>query len=90
MTDPRLVRPLWRGRMLWAAYRATAPAGLLGADHNQKAPALRRSFGRRVRAVGLLALIVPRWIPSTPATPIPTGGDHPAVAVTLWPEEAAR
>lgn len=79
--------PPKRGAFLWAAYWATRPTGVLGLDANEPRTSLLRRVTRRVLQAGLLALIVPRWIHTSTPKPLDVGGDHLAVAVTLWPNK---
>jgi hypothetical protein len=59
--------------------------GILGADFNTHGPTLDRMFARQVRAIGVLALLVPADIPCSTARAVDIGSDHPAVDVLLWP-----
>lgn len=75
-----------RAWVTWGPYMARAPWGVLGFDANKRRPALVARFpGRNVRQIGVLTVIVPRYIPVTKARSLDVGGDHKAVAVTLWP-----
>lgn len=58
--------------------------GVFGGDLNTAAPLLRRRVTRKVRAVGVLGLLVPRWIPCSPPEPVDIGSDHMAVDVVLY------
>lgn len=66
--------------------------GILGADFNQRPDELERRFLRQVRGVrgDVLALLVPRHIPCSPARPVDIGSDHPAVDVVLWPDRKEK
>lgn len=75
--------PRARARFM-AVFRALGRQ-VSGADFNLRARAIARLTGRKVRAVGVLAITVPWWIPASNATGIDVDGDHLAVEVTLWP-----
>lgn len=70
----------------WAAYMAKAPGGVLGFDGNKARKAIRARFpSKKIRQVGLLAIVIPRHIPASPVRAIDVDGDHKAAATTLWP-----
>lgn len=58
--------------------------GVFGGDLNTPSPLLRRRVTRKVRAVGVLGLLVPRWIPCSPPAPVDIKSDHPSVDVVLY------
>lgn len=87
-----------RGKRMWAGHappprapRArslfvrTVPTlrGLAGADFNLHPDALRNTFTRKVRAIGVLGLVIPRGLRATPAAPCEIGSDHLAVDVLV-------
>jgi len=80
--------PPKRAWLRWPAYMAAAPGGVVGADFNKWARAVKVRFPRRVvrqPSRELLGIVIPKRIPSTRARRLDVGGDHHAVAVTLWP-----
>lgn len=83
--------PSWAPRSRSAFIRRIATVGgiRLG-DMNYARRALARLLpGITVRVVGVIAAMVPTWIPSSKATAIPENkladADHAGVIVTLWP-----
>lgn len=68
--------------------RSVDAAAIVGGDLNVgRRWALRLFGGKRVHSAGVLHLAAPRWIPQTRARRIDVGSDHPAVLVTLWPNQ---
>lgn len=68
--------------------------GIRGGDLNLPGRIVARWVtGARIRSVGVLALAVPAWIPSTPARRVPAellaDADHDGVDCVLWPEGSA-
>lgn len=56
-----------------------------GGDLNVIGHVVARLFGRRVFTIGVLHLIVSRWIPAEGPAPVDHGSDHKGVDVLLWP-----
>lgn len=56
-----------------------------GGDLNVLHRIAARLFARRVYSIGVLHLVVSRWIPARGPHPVDHGSDHPGVDVLLWP-----
>lgn len=56
-----------------------------GGDLNVAGRVAARLFARRVYSIGVLHLVVSRWIPAVGPAPVDHGSDHPGVDVLLWP-----
>lgn len=78
--------PPKRAWHLWLAYVALTPRGIVGADWNKRRDDVAKRFRRRPRMVGLLGVLVPKWIPSTKAKGVSVQADHRVPVLTLWPE----
>lgn len=75
--------PRSRGEFMRKFLRVAAR--IAGGDFNLRQRFLARLTGRRVQAVGVLALMTRRWIRVSRARGVDIGSDHPAVHVCLWP-----
>lgn len=56
-----------------------------GGDMNVPGKVAAALFGRRVFSIGVLHLVVSRWIPARGPEPVDHGSDHKGVDVLLWP-----
>lgn len=77
-------------RAAFMARLAATRAGIKGGDLNLRSRAVGRLLGGVVRSVGVLHIIVAPWQASSKPRPVNVGGDHAAVAVTLFPKRARR
>lgn len=75
--------PKARARFLGVFKNVTVP--IKGGDMNVPGKVARTIFRRRVYSIGVLHLVVARWIPATGPTPVDHGSDHKGVDVLLWP-----
>lgn len=60
-------------------------ARVRGGDLNVAARVAATVFRQRVFTIGVLHLVVARWIPAKGPEPVDHGSDHPGVDVVLWP-----
>lgn len=75
--------PIGRGRFL-AALRALT--GIRAGDYNVSSSTARRTFVlAKVKSVGVLHIVIPRWIRTAGPHRLDVGSDHLALDVVLWP-----
>jgi len=60
-------------------------APVKGGDMNVPGKIARTLFRRRVLSIGVLHLVLARWIPAQGPEPVDHGSDHKGVDVLLWP-----
>jgi hypothetical protein len=74
-----------KDRARFLAVFKTLGVRVKGGDMNVPGKVAAALFGRRVFSIGVLHLVVSRWIPASGPTPVDHGSDHKGVDVLLWP-----